>query len=151
MPKHVCDASIFLYDIHKKPYHLGRYCCWSLSREVLKSSLHRLLCVSLQIGFTTDKWTNRTNVCRQHGDGRSDIVFLKKWAIPGLFFVYFRSFQTNINTILQQINVKKCPSSIRRWDSNPWPSDHESPPINTRPGLPPFCSQYYRAFWTKSR
>ena len=30
----------------------------------------------------------------------------------------------------------KCQSSIRCWDSNPWPSGHESPPITTRPGLP---------------
>ena len=25
-------------------------------------------------------------------------------------------------------NVKKIPSSIRCWDSNPWPSENESPP-----------------------
>ena len=25
------------------------------------------------------------------------------------------------------------PSSIRRWDSNPWPLEHESPTITTRP------------------
>ena len=30
---------------------------------------------------------------------RTYCFFLKKWANPGLFFVYFRSFQTN-NTIL---------------------------------------------------
>ena len=30
-----------------------------------------------------------------------------------------------------------CPSSIRRWDSNPRPLERESPPITTRPGLPP--------------
>ena len=36
-----------------------------------------------------------------------------------------------------QINVKKCPSSIRRRDSNSHPSDYESPPLTTRPGLPP--------------
>ena len=62
--------------------------------------------------------------------------FLIKWANPGLFFVYFRSFQTNI-TILQQIYVKKCPFSIRCCNSNPRPSEHESLPITTRPGLPP--------------
>ena len=33
------------------------------------------------------------------------------------------------------MNVKKCPSSIRRWDSNSQPSDYESPPLTTRPGL----------------
>ena len=35
--------------------------------------------------------------------------FFKNWANPGLFFVYFRSFQTN-NTILQQMNVKNVMS-----------------------------------------
>ena len=34
--------------------------------------------------------------------------------------------------------VKKCPSSIWYWDSNPWPLEHESPPITTSPGLP-YC------------
>ena len=28
-----------------------------------------------------------------------------------------------------------CPSSIRHWDSNPQPSERESPPITTRTGL----------------
>ena len=56
-----------------------------------------------------------------------------KRAISGLFFVYFHSFQTNINSILQQFDVKKFPSSIWRWDSNPWPLERESPPITTKP------------------
>ena len=34
----------------------------------------------------------------------------------------------------------KYPSSIRRRDSNSQPSDYESPPFTTRPGLPP---KYY--------
>ena len=59
-------------------------------------------------------------------------VCLKKWANPGLFFIYFRLFKHTLQ-FLQQINVKKCPSSIRYWDSNPWPFGHESPPITTRP------------------
>ena len=37
---------------------------------------------------------------------------------------------------LQQINVKKCPSSIRLLDLNSQPSDYESPPLTTGPGLP---------------
>ena len=65
-------------------------------------------------------------------------VLLKKWANPGLFFVYFRLFKQTIQ-FLQQINVKKCPSSIRRRDSNsqpiitsllPQPPDQGSRPIN---------------------
>ena len=65
------------------------------------------------------------------------LLILFKMGHPGLFFIYFWSFQTYINTILQLINVKKCPSSIQRWDSNPRPYKHESSPITTRPGLPP--------------
>ena len=60
-----------------------------------------------------------------------------KWAILSLFFVYF---QTNI-TIFTANKCEKCPFSIRCWDSNPWPSVYDSPPITTRPGLPPEISQ----------
>ena len=62
-----------------------------------------------------------------------------KWANPGLFFIYFRSFQTN--TIIFTANQRgkmSCPSSIQSLDSNPQPLKHESSPITTRPGLPPF-------------
>ena len=51
----------------------------------------------------------------------------------------FLSFQTHI-TILQQINVKECPSSMQCWDSNSRPSEPESPPTTTRPGLLPYQS-----------
>ena len=43
-------------------------------------------------------------------------------------------------SILSKSNTtiaKKCPSSIQRRDSNSQPSDYESPPLTTRPGLPP--------------
>ena len=58
-----------------------------------------------------------------------------KMGQPRPLIIYFRSFETNIITILQQIYVKKCPSNIWCWDSNPRPLEHESPPITTRPGL----------------
>ena len=48
---------------------------------------------------------------KKQAESHTAILF-KKWANPDLFFIYFRSFQTN-NTILQQIYVKKCPSSIQ--------------------------------------
>ena len=60
----------------------------------------------------------------------------KKWAIPGLFFIYFRLFVHKLQ-ILQQINVKKCPSSKQCRDSNSRPLEYESPPITTTPGLQP--------------
>ena len=65
------------------------------------------------------------------------IIFLKKkWANPGLFFVSFWSFQTNITIFTTNI-CEKCPSSIWCRDLNPRPLECESLPITTRPGL--FC------------
>ena len=72
-------------------------------------------------------------------------MFFLKWANPGLFFVYFRSFQTNI-TIFTTIICEKCPSSIPCRDSNSRPSERESLPITTRPGLPPWNGQML--FWS---
>ena len=59
--------------------------------------------------------------------------FFKNGHPRPLFRLFSVFFQTNINTILQQINVKKCISSIQCCDLNPWPSQHD--PITTRPGL----------------
>ena len=54
---------------------------------------------------------------------------------PRPLFVYFRLFKQPLQ-VLQQINVKKCPSSMWCQDSNPLPSEYKSPPITTSPGLP---------------
>ena len=53
-----------------------------------------------------------------------------------LFHLISVFFEQTIK-FLQQINVKACPSSIWCQDSNLQPSYYESPPITTRPGLPP--------------
>ena len=75
--------------------------------------------------------------------------FLKKWAILGLSSIIFSLFKQTIQ-ILQQINVKKCSSSIRCHDSNSQPSDYESPPLTTRQGLPRY-KQFFlfnlKSFW----
>ena len=73
-------------------------------------------------------------------------LFFKKWANPDLFFIYFRSFQTNIITIFITNICEKCPSSIQFQDSNPQPSERESLPISTRPGLPPYLSSCLALF-----
>ena len=70
-----------------------------------------------------------------------------KWASPGLFYVYFRSFQTNIAIFTTNI-CEKCPSSIRCRDSSPQPLEHGSLPITIRPGLPPnITSGLWGWFW----
>ena len=57
----------------------------------------------------------------------------------------FRLFSVSSNKhykFLQQKYVKKCPSTMWCRDLNPRPSELESPPITTRPGLPPNLSLY---------
>ena len=63
---------------------------------------------------------------------KMEIVFFKKTGQLRPLFVYFWSFQTN-NTIFATNQCEKCPSSIRRWDSNSRPLKHESSPITARP------------------
>ena len=62
-------------------------------------------------------------------------IFLKM-GHPQPLFHLFLSFQANI-TILTTNKCEKCPSSLRRWDLNSQPLEHESPHITTRPGLRP--------------
>ena len=50
------------------------------------------------------------------------------------FIVYFSNYKRFVKVEKNRI---KCPSSIRCWDSNSQPSEHESPPITTRPGQAP--------------
>ena len=52
-------------------------------------------------------------------------------------FCLFSSFSNKHYSFLQQINVPKSPSLVWGWDLNQRPSDHESPPVTTKPGLPP--------------
>ena len=63
--------------------------------------------------------------------------FIKKIGQPRPLFRLFSVFSNKHDKFLQQIYVKKCPYSIRCRDSNPQPLKRESPPITTRPGLPP--------------
>ena len=111
----------------------------------------------IPITITVSKWTTywkrvdcvlgiRTRGCKLVGaDEITELwwppqicTFFSKLGQPRslLSFLFSRFKQTSLQ-MLQQINMKKCPSSIQGWDSNPWPSEHESPPITTRPGLPP--------------
>ena len=58
-------------------------------------------------------------------------------------FHLFSSFQTHI-TIFTTNKCEKCPSSRRYCDSNSQPLENESPPITTRPGLPPLHNSFAR-------
>ena len=61
--------------------------------------------------------------------------FFLKWPTPTYFSFIFGLFQTNNTNQCEKMS--KCPSSIRRWDSNLQPDKHELSPITTRTGLLP--------------
>ena len=63
------------------------------------------------------------------------VFFFKKMGLPRPLFVYFCLFNQTLQ-FLQQMEVKKWHSNWC-WESNPRPSEHESPPKTTRPRLPP--------------
>ena len=72
--------------------------------------------------------------------------FKKNGPSSASFFVYFCLFKQTL-PLLQQINVKKLPSRIPCWDSNSRPLEHKSPPITTRPVLPPFKGFFCKQNW----
>ena len=73
----------------------------------------------------------------QHAVFNLFFLLFSKMGQPRPLFRLFSVFSNKHYKFLQQIYVKKCPSSIRCRDSNPRPLERESPPITTRPGLPP--------------
>ena len=75
--------------------------------------------------------------CSKTGFKNLSSFLFKKMGHPRPLFRLFLSFQTN-NTIIRTNKCEKVmTTSLRRRDSNTWPSEHESPPITTKPGLPP--------------
>ena len=70
----------------------------------------------------------------------------ENWAMPGLFFIYFRLFKQTLQ-FLQQIYVK-IPSSNVVMELNPQPSDYEFPPLTTGPvPLPPTYLFNKNVYW----
>ena len=59
---------------------------------------------------------------------------------PRPLFCLLSSFQTNIK-ILTTNKCENCPSSIWCWDLNSQPSEHESPFLTSRTGLPSLGTQ----------
>ena len=83
--------------------------------------------VTLHGALNSDRLASRIACCDP-----SDPIF-KKWVNPGLFFVFSNTHYNFYNKYI----CEKCRSSIRCWDLNSWPLEHESSPITTSPGLSP--------------
>ena len=133
--------------------HLTGFVCRADNVNKLPATLARKISPHL-IWSTTQSWTMIYFLA--NGKIENCITFIKvvfedprrkislfTWAIPGLYFVYFRLFQANFTIFTSNTCQKWCPSSIGCWDSNPRPSGHESPPTTIRPGLPPWKTSFY--------
>ena len=68
-------------------------------------------------------------------------MFFYELAKPGLFFCLFSSFQTLITNFRTNRYVKKCYVHLVHG-AGIQTLEHESPPINTRPGLTPHMSKF---------
>ena len=108
----------------------------------LKRSSVNLATVSVSSHVFAARSASATTTSGGRESSETSSHFFKKWAIPGLFSIYFRLF-IQTSQFLQQINVKEYPSSLRCSDSNPRPSKHESPPITTRQGSHPCRVNFY--------
>ena len=95
-----------LFSKQEDPHHKGKY----HSVACLQFDWFGLTC------FTTNNYF---------------LVFLKNGPSPAYFQFIFVFSCTNFTTNISE----KCPSSIQCWDSTPRPSEHEYPPITTRPQL----------------
>lgn len=74
------------------------------------------------------------------------VFFVKKLSNSRPLFCLFFVFLKQTSQILYQINLKKCPSSKRRWDSSPqqWVASHNH--YTRVAGLPPNKSDTFMAF-----
>ena len=117
-----------LYEHHMGTFHMNEPCKLfngNLSLELLQKGQDR----KITLASNQEKLVLRMN----------DLFpFLKKRNVPTPASFEFIFVFSNTLQIIQQITyVKKCPSSIWCQDSNSRPLEHDSPPITTRPGLPP--------------
>ena len=71
-------------------------------------------------------------------------LFLKNGLSQASFSFIFRLFKQTVQ-FLEQIYLKIYPSSMQWLDSNPQPSEHESPLITNRPVIPPMNFNFKKA------
>ena len=140
-------AATYLMGSNQRPYH----CTFSIDDGALSTKTFipkrwRLVSDQVVSCCVYDK-TQKCIICilTFHTSGPIQLLSLSTNELHSVqFYRHSASFsfifglfkQTSLQ-FLHQIYVKKCPSSIRYRDSNLRPSERESLPITTRPGLPP--------------
>ena len=143
------NQSYFVYDSNTQPYGGERandQC--ATTKTSCCSSIDSINTVMEHISIM--RWTAIPATSVSYSVIKVNIFVSTEWTIslvdlprghPRPLFHLFSSFQTNITIFTTNICEKMSwPSSIRHWDSNPRPSEHEFPPITTRPGREPLVN-----------
>ena len=100
---------------------------------------YRQVQIQVQIGIDRYRYRYRyryREMENRYRAGRHPVTLLKNGPTPASFLLIF-VFSNKHYKFYNKYECEKCPSSIRHRDSNSQPSDYESPPLTTRPGLPP--------------
>ena len=151
--QYLVTVSVGLFYCSKENPAKGKAKCIELNFVLISSSCSLTKQLSTRIFFVSNhisravvvtqltQWLLQT---RQVCSSNPVIVKFLKTKIKRMgqtrpLFHLFLSFQTFI-TIFTTKNMKKCRSSIQCRDSNSQPLEHQSPPITTRPGLPPILN-----------
>ena len=87
--------------------------------------------------YLSSAWIRTCNLCTMTTIRTETFLFIFKKGLNLVSFNLFSSFQTHITNFITNRYLKKCPPSIWCKNSNSQPLEHESPPLTTRPGLPP--------------
>ena len=90
-------------DVHRVP---NRFRLERAFRRVQERYYKKLLTAVFDVGPHLEA-LNEFSLWHIETRGISTFLFLKKWANPGLFFVYFWSFQTNTITIFTTNTCEK--------------------------------------------
>ena len=104
-----------------------------------------MVCLGLEPGVV--RWKAQMNPLSYCCTHPINGFFLKNVPTPASFRLFLVFSNKQHYNFYNKYMWKKCPSSIRCQDSNPRPSERESLPITTRPGLPPMRRHFkYRLF-----
>ena len=115
-------------------FNLKKQTCLPWQISVKKTLAQKVLPKSLLQLFGQDPILKDSEIPRKKVPGKKEVawklnsighlsIFLKKWANPGLFYHLFLVFPNKYD--YKFYNKYMWKMSIRCWDSNPWPSEHD--------------------------
>ena len=141
-----CPSSIRQWDSNSQPSSDYEFPPLT-TRPGLPVLYLKLFFLQTLYNFTTNECEKCPSSIQQwdsNSQPSSDYEFPRLTTRPGLPVLYLKLFFLQRFYNFTTNECEKCPSSIRRWDSNSQPSsDYEFPPLTTRPGLSPYILNFF--------